>query len=278
MQYIEVKCHIQPADLGNEIVTAFLAEIGYESFMETEDGTLLAYIQQAFFNEKKLKHLLDGKNVDFTFSYEINTIQEENWNAVWESNYKPVLIENTCFIRAPFHEKRKNVQYDIVIEPKMSFGTAHHETTALMISYLLEEDCNNKTVLDMGSGTGVLAILASIKNAKKVYAIDNDKWAYDNCIENFERNKVKNIQAILGNASHTPNIQFDIITANINRNVLVQDMNTYVQHLKPTGIVLLSGFYANEDMDIIKANAATHGLHYHSYKQKNQWAAVKFYK
>lgn len=107
MQYIEVKCHIQPADLGNEIVTAFLAEIGYESFMETEDGTLLAYIQQAFFNEKKLKHLLDGKNVDFTFSYEINTIQEENWNAVWESNYKPVLIENTCFIQATFSRKKK---------------------------------------------------------------------------------------------------------------------------------------------------------------------------
>jgi ribosomal protein L11 methyltransferase len=277
MQYIEIKCIVNPPEIGNEIVIALLAQIGCESFMETDDG-VLAYIQKSLFAKENLDTLLLPSEAGFSFSYEISETKEENWNAVWESNYPPVVIDEKCYIHAPFHEKRNDIAYDIEIEPKMSFGTAHHETTALMISYLLTENCKDKTVLDMGSGTGVLAILTTMRGATKAIALDNDEWAYLNGIENCERNHISNIDCILGDAKKIPAETYDMVIANINRNVLLNDMEIYVKHLNTNGILLLSGFYETEDLNTIKEKVTSLGLHYHSHKEKNKWAVAKFYK
>jgi ribosomal protein L11 methyltransferase len=275
MQYIEIKYYVQPPEVGNEILIALLADVGCESFMEFEEG-VMAYIPQKDFKKELLEKLPIPENAGFSYRYEISEIEDQNWNAVWESNYAPVLIENQCYIRAPFHETRKDVAYDILIEPKMSFGTAHHETTALMISYLLQEDCKEKEVLDMGCGTGILAILASMRQAKHISAIDTDEWAYKNCLENAERNRVANIDCLHGDVNHIPQTSFDIILANINRNVLLKDMSAYVAHLKKGGVLFLSGFYETEDLPIIKDEACRQGLTYVSHKTKNKWTAVKF--
>ena len=275
MAYIEIKCSVNPPEIGNDILIALLSEIGCESFMETEEG-VLAYIQKSVFSKELLDTLSLPKEADFGFTYSIAEIKDENWNAVWESNYPPVLIEEVCFIHAPFHDKREDVLYDMVIEPKMSFGTAHHETTALMISYLLSEKCEEKNVLDMGSGTGVLGILASMRKAKKVIAIDNDTWAFENCLENVERNHITNMHCILGDANNIPPESYDLIIANINRNILLNDMDTYVQHLAKGSIILFSGFYETDDLDSIKLKASSLGLRYHSHKEKNGWVAAKF--
>lgn len=275
MQYIEIKCTVNPPEIGNEILIALLSEIGCESFMEIDEG-IVAYIPKSLFDKKKLDEIIIEKEAGFTFSYELSEPEEQNWNAVWESNYPPVLIDEQCFIHAPFHNKQNNVLYDIVIEPKMSFGTAHHETTALMISYLLIEDCDDKTILDMGSGTGVLAILTTMRGAKKAVAIDNDEWAFENCLENCQRNDISNINCLLGDAENIPNETYDIIIANINRNVLLKDMDKYIEHLSDKGTLLLSGFYEKEDLDIIKEKVTSFNLHYHSHKEKNQWVAAKF--
>lgn len=277
MQYIEIKCYVHPPESGNEILIALLSEIGCESFMEVEEG-VLAYISKQHFQKEKLDAIHIHDDAGFTFTYDISEIPEQNWNAVWESNYPPVMIEDICYIRAPFHEAKPDIPYEIVIEPKMSFGTAHHETTALMISYLLHEDCTDKIILDMGSGTGILAILAALRNAKKVTAIDNDEWAYANCRENCERNAISIVECILGDAENIKDEYFDIIFANINYNILVRDLPIYVKHMKKNSLIFLSGFYETKDLDAIKKQAMANGLSYHSHKQKNQWVAAKFYR
>jgi len=277
VNYIELKCTVSPVDAGNEILIAFLAELGYESFLETENG-LLAYIPESLFDEQNLEMLLrNSKECGFDFSYSFENMEDKNWNAVWESNYEPVLIDNTCYIRAPFHPK-KDVEYEIIIEPKMSFGTAHHATTAQMISYLLSEDCSGKNVLDMGSGTGVLAILAAMRGAKNVLAIDNDEWAYNNCLENVEKNQTQTVKVVLGDADNIENQRFDIILANINRNILLQDMAVYAQALSKNGVLFLSGFYLHPDLPVIEEVASQYGLILDSYKEQDNWAAVRFKK
>jgi len=275
MQYVEIKCYVQPLEAGSEVLVALLADIGCESFMEFEEG-VMAYVPKKDFKKELLEMLPIPEDAGFTYRYEISEIEDQNWNAVWESNYEPVLIENQCYIHAPFHEVRKDVAYDILVEPKMSFGTAHHETTALMISYLLQEDCKGKEVLDMGCGTGVLAILASMRQAKHIIAIDTDEWAFENCCENAQRNCIANMDCLLGDVNRIPHTAFDIILANINRNVLLQDMATYAARLKAGGVLFLSGFYETEDLPIIKNEAARQGLSYVSHKTKNKWTAVKF--
>ncbi len=275
MQYVEIKCYVQPLEAGSEVLVALLADIGCESFMEFEEG-VMAYVPKKDFKKELLEMLPIPEDAGFTYRYEISEIEDQNWNAVWESNYEPVLIENQCYIHAPFHEVRKDVAYDILVEPKMSFGTAHHETTALMISYLLQEDCKGKEVLDMGCGTGVLAILASMRQAKHIIAIDTDEWAFENCRENAQRNHIANMDSLLGDVNRIPHTLFDIILANINRNVLLKDMSAYVAHLKKGGVLFLSGFYEMEDLPIIKDEACRQGLTYVSHKTKNKWTAVKF--
>jgi len=278
MDYIELTCIIS-AENSNEITEILIAElneIGFESYNETNDG-LKAYIQNDLFEIETIKNLQINSTINCTIEYSWQVIKSQNWNAIWESNFEPISIENECFIRAPFHKKQKQYKYDIIIEPKMSFGTGHHETTSLMLKAMLSIDFKDKTVLDMGCGTGVLAILASFKNAKKVIAIDIDEWAYENTIENITRNGCKNIVVKKGDAHLLKNKKFDIILANINRNILLEDISIYAESLNQTGMLLLSGIY-EKDLDVIKKEAETRNLKFEKYESKNNWVTANFIK
>jgi len=263
-------------ELTPGILTAFLANYGYESFEENDD-TLIAYIQESLFREDDLKEIKILEPYMKDNKVEREFIADKNWNAVWESNYSPVLIRN-CFIRAPFHKPNPDAQYNILLDVKMAFGTAHHETTSLMIEFVLEDDLKGKRILDMGSGTAVLAILASIRGAGKLYAIDNDEWAYNNAVENARLNKTDNIEAVLGDASSLDRLEsFDVIFANINKNILLRDIPYYSKVLLSGGHIYFSGFYT-EDLDDIKAECNNNSLEYVSYKTKNNWVAAEFVK
>jgi len=275
MDYIKLNCH-RPSDKGSaEILIAELAEAGFESFEETEDR-IFAYIPQKDFDRTLLA------NIDF-YSDERPVeefIKDQNWNAVWESNYDPVLIAGKVYVRAPFHKSREDVAFEIEINPKMAFGTAHHETTSLIIEYLLEEQPKipGKSVLDMGCGTGVLSILAAMQGATEVLAVDNDNWSYESTAENAEINNTPQVNALLGDASLLPKEElFDYILANINKNILLKDMEAYFRCLKKGGSIFFSGFYDYDLVDI-KQQAESLGLHYLNHKAKNNWTAAKFIK
>jgi ribosomal protein L11 methyltransferase len=275
MTYIEVVI-THGGTFDAEILIAYLAELGFESFSES-DQALYAYIRSDACPEGPLNELLDRIRADYGLTSTVNTIQPENWNALWEKSYEPVLISDECMVRAPFHQPVEGIQYDIIIEPKMSFGTAHHETTYLMLNLLLKEELVDLSVLDMGCGTGVLSILASMKGASRVVAIDNDQWAWQNAVENCERNGGRPIQVILGDATGIPDETFDLILANINRNVLVADMQNYIDHLNSDGRLLLSGFY-EEDLESIHAAAVEKGLTLSGYAVRNKWIGAKYIK
>jgi ribosomal protein L11 methyltransferase len=278
MNYTEIDCTLSFPEISREIMIAFLADMGCDSFEETETG-VKAYIPKDYFCKEQLDGVKEQcTELGFDCSCEITERKQENWNAVWESNYESVVIDGQCYIRAPFHPAKPEMKYEIAIEPKMSFGTAHHETTALMISYLLTEDCEGKAVLDMGSGTGILSLLAAMRGAKRVLAIDNDIWAYENGKENAARNNIHTIETLCGNADSIKNAPYDIVLANINRNILLQDMEKYVQAMQAGGILLLSGFYQEPDLPILIEEAAKYGVTFHSSKTKNNWAAARFVK
>ena len=277
MNYIELKLSLPAADPWKDVFTSILSDAGCDSFMDGDsETTLLAYMKESDYDEEAVRQLLKENPFGVEVTYTTSVIEAQNWNALWESNYSPVLIANRCYIRAPFHPHRDDVDFEIVIEPKMSFGTAHHETTSLMIEYVLEEPLAGKELLDMGAGTGVLAILARMRGASPVTAIDNDEWAYENNIENNARNGVSDIRVILGDASALHDMHYDVIIANINRNILLRDMQYYVKVLNDNGIIFFSGFYQGEDLDAIKAEAARWGLDFVSNKEKNKWVAAKF--
>ncbi|MEG2070496.1 MAG: 50S ribosomal protein L11 methyltransferase [Bacteroidales bacterium] len=277
MNYIEIKITFTPIDPWKEIFTSLLAEAGCDSFMDGEkESELLCYMAENLYHEETVYDILNHHSYDVQIQYSISKVETQNWNAIWESNYAPVLIADRCHIRAPFHEPKPFVDFEIVIEPKMSFGTAHHETTSLMIEYLLEEDLVGKKVLDMGAGTGILAILAYKKGAHPITAIDNDEWAYLNNIENNSRNQAEEITVKLGDASMIKNENYDIIIANINRNILLNDIPAYAACLPEKGILLLSGFYQEDDLEAIKQRCAEFNLQYHTHKEKNCWVAARF--
>ena len=275
MDYMELKCRVVPAEPGYEILIAELSELGYDSFVENDDE-LLAYITEGESDKSVLAKMEILTLDNFEVSFERTVIKDQNWNAKWEEDYSPVMIDNRVSIRAPFHEKPE-VEFDIEIMPKMSFGTAHHATTAQMIQCLLEKDVQGMDVLDMGSGTAVLAILASMKGAKSVDAIDNDEWAYNNAVENIERNKCDNIRAELGDASLLKNRKYDFVIANINRNILLADLESYANALKSKAELFMSGFY-EEDIPMLIAEANKWGIVYVSHKVKDQWVASKWIK
>jgi len=276
MNYIEIDCRLRSPEISREIIIAFLADMGYESFEDTENG-VKAYIPKDCFNKKELDGVTEKiAELGFACSCEVTDREQENWNAVWESNYESVVIDGQCYIRAPFHPAKPEMKYEIVIEPKMSFGTAHHETTSQMISYLLTEECEGKSVLDMGTGTGILSILAAMRGAKRILAIDNDIWAYENCKENAERNHIRVIETLCGDADSIKDATYNIVIANINRNILLQDMAKYVQAMASDGILLLSGFYQEPDLPILIEEAEKHNLIFHSAKVKNNWVAARF--
>ena len=259
--------------VGIEILIAELGYAGFESFVETEDG-VTAYIQKEEWNESILQDVQILNSEEFKIEYEFNEIEQTNWNEEWEKNFSPIVVDNLCTIRAPFHEK-PTTKYDIIIEPKMSFGTGHHETTYMMIQYILNNDFTNKSVLDMGCGTGVLAILAEKKGAKILDAIDYDNWCYLNSLENVERNNCENITVIEGDASVLAGKKYDIIIANINRNILLNDMATYVSCLNKNGVLFLSGFY-NDDIPVIQEACENQMLKFAEKLERNHWVALKF--
>ena len=273
MKYTELICKKPGSSEEQDILIAELASIGFESFTE-EDDRFLAYIPEKDFSEKLL-HENDYLKQHLKI-IKVSTIEDQNWNAVWESNYEQVVIRD-CGIRAPFHPENKELTYDIVIHPKMSFGTAHHETTALIIDILLDKDVRGKKVLDMGCGTGVLAILASMKGAAHITAIDNDEWAYTNALENCSLNHRENIRVEMGDERLLGDETFDLILANINKNILLGAIPDYARVMAKGGEIIFSGFY-NSDLEDIKNKAEASGLTYHFHKEKNNWVAVSFIK
>ena len=275
MTWTEVRIKINPPSPGSEIMMALLSEIGYESFEEMEEG-LKAYINSANFSTGNLLDIIKGIAENFDISFEYSEIPNQNWNEVWESAYEPVTIRNDIYIRAPFHKEKPEFRYQLLIEPKMSFGTAHHETTYLMMELMLDEQLGGKRLLDMGCGTGILAILGEMLGAGNIVAIDNDENAYENALENVRKNKCKNILVLHGD-SGLINDQYDVILANINKNILLDDMDIYADHLSPSGLIFLSGFYES-DLEDIKRQAGGLGLEYDRSMVKNNWMAARFTK
>lgn len=277
--YIEFDFKISPVQPGAEILIAELSFLEFDSFVETEDG-LQAYILKQHFKENLLEEVEILKNPEFTISYDVKEIEQVNWNEEWEKNFNPILVGDSCYVRAPFHEA-KEVAFDIVMQPKMSFGTGHHETTYMMLEYGLNTDVKDKTVLDMGCGTSVLAILASKRGAKELDAVDFDVWCYENSLENIEMNSCDNIQVYEGTVDILDSLathakpKYDVILANINRNVLLEDIPTYATHLKKGGELYVSGFYT-EDLALIKEKAASANLNFVDNKERNNWVAARF--
>jgi ribosomal protein L11 methyltransferase len=275
MEYIEMKCHPVQGVHTSELLIALLADKGFESFSENEDGTLSAFIQAPMFTDELFASLSSGEFSEFLDSFEIEKIADQNWNAVWESNFDPVLIVGRCYVRAPFHQVLPGIEFDILIMPKMSFGTAHHETTKLMIQFMLGMQLKDKSLLDMGSGTAVLAILARMKGANPVTAVDNDEWAYNNALENVKGNNFDDIEVLLGDSMLLKGKKFDIIFANINRNMLLNDIPAYQKSLNPGGKLFMSGFYS-DDLPLIQSKANEAGLTFVSDRMENNWIAACF--
>lgn len=271
--YIGCRFKVERKQPAVEILIAELSFEGFESFIETEEG-VTAYIQKKDWDKSVLNTIQILNSNEFSISYTIEEIEQINWNQQWEKNFKPIIVEDRCTVRAPFH-KQPNTLYDIIIEPKMSFGTGHHETTHMMIQHILNNDFKDKSVLDMGCGTGVLAILAELKGAKSIDAIDVDNWCYLNSLENIERNNCKYISVLEGDASLLSNKSYDIILANINRNILLNDLSIYASCLNKNGILFLSGFYEN-DIPVLEAECTKHMLKLDEKLQRNNWVSLKF--
>ncbi len=271
--YISYTFQITPRDPATEILIAELGYAGFESFVENENG-VIAYIQKEEFREDILNNIYILKSDEFKIEYQKEEIAQVNWNKEWEKNFNPIEIENTVHIRAPFHDKN-DFKFDIIIEPKMSFGTGHHQTTHMMVKHLLNLDLKNKTVLDMGCGTGVLAILAEMLGAKKLDAIDIDNWCYLNSIENIERNNCSKIAVFEGDSDLLINKKYDVIIANINRNILLNDIKTYCNVLEENGTLLLSGFY-EEDIPIIDKEVSKYNLKIQTIEEMKNWVALRY--
>lgn len=271
--YIGYTFTVSPVQPATEILIAELGFAGFESFVENEEG-VNAYIQKDDWHEGILDDIQILTNTAFTIEYQKEEIAQVNWNEEWEKNFEPIEVDGKCVVRAPFHEK-PTVDYDIVIEPKMSFGTGHHETTHMMLQHILKTDVVDKKVLDMGCGTGVLAILAEMKGATPIDAIDIDNWCYINSLENVERNNCHHISVYEGDVNLLIGKKYDIIIANINRNILLNDIHQYAKCLNPNGVLFLSGFYT-EDIPLITEECTKNKLKFADKLQKNNWVALKF--
>ena len=275
MDYLEINFIIEPyEEYISDVLASELGEIGFDSFVPTIEG-LDAYIPKNAFDESNLKNLLADFPFEASIDYKVTQIESKNWNEEWEKNYfQPIVIGNDCVIHSSFHKNVPKATYDIVIDPKMAFGTGHHETTSLVIGQLLLMDLEGKTLLDMGCGTAVLAILAAMRGAKDIVAIDIDTWCTENSVENIAINNISGIEVKLGGAELLEGLHFDIILANINRNILLADMEQYAACLSSGGELYMSGFYV-EDIPLIEAEAIRNGLKLINYKEKNNWVVVK---
>ena len=271
--YLGYHFTVEPKELGSEILIAELGELPFESFTDSDLG-IVAYIQKDLWTPNILDDLFILNSPEFTISFKIEEIDQVNWNEEWEKNFEPIDVDGNCHVRAPFHPKT-DAEFDIEIEPKMSFGTGHHETTHMMIQHLLEMDVTGMKTLDMGCGTAILAILAEMKGAQPIDAIDIDNWCYLNSIENAERNNCKHITVYEGDAALLIGKKYDLIIANINRNILLNDMQSYVDCLYPKGTLLLSGFYT-EDIPFIDASCTEKGLISVKKFERNNWVSLKY--
>lgn len=263
------------SDIQHDMLTTMLAEIGFDSFMD-EERSLKAYCSEDNRDDLAVENLLSDPAFFDVYLLKVEEMPDKDWNELWEASYQPVVVNERCRVRAPFHEPDPSFEFDLVIEPKMSFGTANHETTAQIISLMLETDFKGKDVLDMGSGTAILAILAKKLGAAKTVAIDNDEWAYRNAFTNIALNGISDIDIVLGDALSIQG-NFDVVLANINRNILLRDMHFYVEAMKPAAHIFFSGFYT-EDLDSIKMEAERNGLHYCRHLSRNNWVAAEFVK
>ena len=278
MNYTEVKFICTPNnEIVNSVLSATIADIGFESFVEDELGTT-AYIQTEVFDLEKLNEILENLPIEAQITYSYKTIEDQNWNEEWEKNYfQPLIIDNRCIIQSTFHNVPATYEYNIYIDPKLAFGTGHHQTTELMIREILKEEFEGKSVLDMGTGTAILAILTSMKGADPIAAIDIDQGAYDNAIENLTLNNINNIDIKIGGAELLGDATFDIILANINRNILLNDIHVYSSVLNSGGTLYMSGFY-EEDIPAITEECNKNGLSFEYNSTKDNWVAVKFTK
>lgn len=277
MKYLEVTFHTQPCtETVNDVLSALCAEIGFESFVECEGG-IQAYIQPPLYDRKTVEDMLSDFPLEGThIVFETKETEDKDWNEEWEKNFfQPIVIGDRCVIHSTFHHDVPQAEYDIVINPQMAFGTGHHETTSLILEELLYADLTGKSVLDMGCGTSILAILAAKRGAYPVTAIDIDDWCVNNSRDNIALNQVEGITVELGDASKLKGRQpFDIIIANINRNILLADMAQYAACMHPGSEIYMSGFYVN-DIPAIRAEGERLGMEYLHHKEKNRWAEVK---
>ena len=279
MNYYEFKLTLRPnTEIHRDVLSALLAEAGFESFVESDEG-LDAYVPEPLYSEEVIAGVLENLPlIDMEVQYRTEKIAGRNWNEEWEKHFfEPIVIDSQVVIHSSFHKNIPPLQYDIVIDPKMAFGTGHHATTALMVSYLMELDLNGRSFLDMGCGTAVLAILARLKNACPVTAIDIDPWAYENALENIRLNHTPDIRVLLGNAGLLGKEVYDVIFANINRNILLQDIPVYAQCMSSGSSLFMSGFY-REDRKVLFDKCKEQQLQFISYKEKENWVAVHYKK
>ncbi|GAB1359024.1 50S ribosomal protein L11 methyltransferase [Porphyromonadaceae bacterium] len=277
MEYIEVRLTATPSPSEDacDLMAALLGEVGFESFTPTTDG-ILAYIQTALFDEEAVQNVLTEYPLEYAWAVETNAIADQNWNEEWEKHYfQPIVVDDECVIHSSFHTDVPACRYHILIDPKMSFGTGHHETTYQILKEILKADLTGKSVLDMGCGTAVLAILASMKGATDITAIDIDEWAYENALENIRLNNTPHIHVLLGGAELLGEKRFDVIFANINRNILLADMKHYAACMHEGSEIYFSGFYT-EDLPLIRQEAEANGMEYLSHGEKNNWVAARF--
>jgi len=276
MQYIQVTFSIgNAADYQKDLLIDELASIGYNTFEDTADG-FAAFIELAGYHESDLAEIADRYKNEIACSYTVTEIAAENWNEEWEKNFEPLIIDDQCYVRATFHQPQPQFKYEIVIDPKMAFGTGHHQTTTMMMQYILSADVRDKLILDMGCGTGILAILASRAGAGALVAIDNDEVCYLSTLENAALNNIENLTAAWGGKEAIPHLDFDIILANINRNILLDQIADYAKVLKAGGSIFFSGFYESPDLDMIKSACKPFGISYTDHKKIDDWVAARF--
>lgn len=278
MQYIQVTFEFKNiAEYQRDLLINDLAEIGFNTFEDTETG-FSGFIDKDEFQESSLLEVLTSYNDELDYTYKLTEIAGENWNEQWEKNFEPLVISDQCYVRATFHDPQPKYPYEIVIDPKMAFGTGHHQTTTMMMEYILSMDLSSKNILDMGCGTGILAFLAAKKGAGHLTAIDYDQVCYESTLENAQLNHISNIDVICGGKESIPETSFDIIFANINRNILLDQISRYSEVLKKNGEIVFSGFYESPDLEMIKEACSKTGMNYLDHKKINDWVAARFIK